>query len=58
MLGNKSQYAAHLRAVEESGRAERLFPHAQTQVIDGVGHMIHFEAPDVLAAAIDRFMRL
>ena len=58
VLGNQSQYVAHLKAVEESRRAERLFPHAETQVIDGVGHMIHFEAPDVLAAAIDRFMRL
>ena len=58
VLGNKSSLASHLKAVEESGRAKRFFPEAETLTVDGAGHMIHFEAPEALASAIDRFMRL
>ncbi|MDJ0918497.1 MAG: alpha/beta hydrolase [Woeseiaceae bacterium] len=58
VIGNKSRFARRLKADQESGGAKRFFPDADTVVVDGAGHMIHFEAPAELASAIDRFMRL
>ncbi|MFO7689201.1 MAG: alpha/beta hydrolase [Cryobacterium sp.] len=37
-------------------RLVTLFPRAQLSVIDGVGHLIHYEKPAVAAAAIARFL--
>lgn len=32
------------------------FPDSHTRIIEACGHMVHFEAPDVLAAAIEDFL--
>lgn len=32
------------------------FPDSRTRIIEACGHMVHFEAPDVLAAAIEDFL--
>lgn len=36
--------------------ADDMFPHARRAVIDDAGHMLHFEAPAVLAATIEQFL--
>ncbi len=36
----------------------RHVPNAQSIVLPDAGHMLHFDAPDALAAEIDRFLRL
>lgn len=36
---------------------QMLFPNAGSLLIDNAGHMIHFEAPEALAAAIDGFLQ-
>ena len=33
------------------------FPDSRTRVIEECGHMVHFEAPEPLAAAIEAFLR-
>jgi pimeloyl-ACP methyl ester carboxylesterase len=35
---------------------EKLFPHASLTVLDGVGHLIHYEVPARAAAAIREFL--
>jgi len=43
---------------EQGGGASALpFPNSQSVTIPAVGHMIHFEAPELLAVEIDRFMQ-
>jgi pimeloyl-ACP methyl ester carboxylesterase len=37
-------------------RLQSLFPHASLTVIDGVGHLIHYEKPAAAAAAITNFL--
>ncbi|HSM30939.1 MAG TPA: alpha/beta hydrolase [Woeseiaceae bacterium] len=32
------------------------FPDSHTRIIEACGHMVHFEAPDILAAAIEDFL--
>jgi pimeloyl-ACP methyl ester carboxylesterase len=32
------------------------FPDSRTRIIDACGHMVHFEAPTILAAAIEEFL--
>ena len=39
------------------GNLDLPFPHRETRVIDDAGHMLHFEAPAALAAAIEEFFR-
>jgi pimeloyl-ACP methyl ester carboxylesterase len=36
--------------------ADDMFPHARRAVIDDAGHMLHFDAPAVLAATIEQFL--
>lgn len=51
IVGSESRLAAHF-GVE----AGAMYPEAQQAMIDKVGHMLHFEAPQALAAAIERFL--
>jgi len=51
IAGEKSAYKGQL-ADFESGRG----PDTESYVISGAGHMIHFEAPDILAAHIEQFL--
>lgn len=37
--------------------AAEMFPGCRTAVIEGAGHMLHFEAPRALAGAIEDFLR-
>lgn len=37
-------------------RVQKLFPRAQIHVIDGVGHLVHYEKPIETAAAIREFL--
>ncbi|MCH7742308.1 MAG: alpha/beta hydrolase [Proteobacteria bacterium] len=47
------QQELHDRDIE---RRRRLFPRAEHQVIKGAGHMIHYDQPDRLNAAIRQFL--
>lgn len=48
---------ARSRFAEQFGSAATLaFPHSESRVIDNAGHMIHFEAPEALAALIEEFL--
>lgn len=44
--------------IEAERALQRLFPDAELVVIPDVGHLIHYETPDVAAAAIRGFLRL
>ncbi len=37
-------------------QAALMFPHSRRVEIDNAGHMLHFEAPAALAAAIESFL--
>ena len=48
---------AQSRLMHDYGAAvDDMFPHAARTVIDDAGHMLHFEAPAALAAAIEDFL--
>jgi len=42
--------------VSAQHRLVALFPHAELEVIEGVGHLIHYEVPAQAAASIARFL--
>lgn len=42
--------------VEQAGAAAEVIPGAWLEVIDGIGHVPQVEAPDLLAALLDRFV--
>lgn len=42
---------------ERAAEVAKTMPHARVQVIDGVGHLIHLEAPDQFNAAVLRFLK-
>ncbi|NNF41212.1 MAG: alpha/beta hydrolase [Woeseiaceae bacterium] len=50
--GGNSEFARAAGAATAS-----LYPHSDSVTIEGAGHMLHFEAPAVLAGAIEAFMR-
>jgi pimeloyl-ACP methyl ester carboxylesterase len=37
---------------------EKLFPHASLTVLPDVGHLIHYEVPDLAAEAIREFLEV
>ena len=43
-------------ATQFGSTADLPFPNSESSTIPAVGHMIHFEAPEALAAQIDRFL--
>jgi len=51
VAGEKSSFREHLTDVASSRS-----PEIPSYVIDGVGHMIHFEAPEILAEQIEQFL--
>jgi len=51
VVGGSSSFADHL-----GGAATHMFPGCEQVAIDGVGHMLHFEAPRALAGAIENFL--
>jgi pimeloyl-ACP methyl ester carboxylesterase len=46
-----------ITSVSAQHRLKGLFPDAQLHVIDGVGHLIHYETPGEAAAQITRFLK-
>ncbi len=57
VIGDKSRFADYVD--EYTGAIKELdVDHGETLVIRDTGHMVHFEAPLELAAAIDRFLHL
>lgn len=40
----------------EQRRLAGVFPHARLETIEGTGHLVHYERPDAVAAAIERFL--
>lgn len=50
--GEKSPFADHVGSI-----TSLPFPNAESAEIAAVGHMIHFEAPDALAALIEPFLK-
>ncbi len=43
--------------IDNEGEVTAMFPAANLRLIDGAGHMPHFEAPAGLAAAIEEFLQ-
>lgn len=57
VVGDKSRFAEYVD--EYTGAIKALgVDHGETRVIHNAGHMVHFEAPIELAAAIDAFLHL
>jgi len=56
LAGALSEFALASDARLETGGLDLPFPVAATQVIENAGHMMHFEAPEALAAAIEAFL--
>lgn len=52
VAGSRTSFAS-----EYSGDADELYPEAARLTLDDAGHMLHFEAPGALAAAIEDFFR-
>jgi len=51
IAGEKSSFRSQLADLASSQETE-----TESHLIEGVGHMIHFEAPEVLAAQIEQFL--
>lgn len=43
--------------INKQHELSRIFPNAQIEVIKGVGHLTHYETPDIVADAIVKFTR-
>lgn len=43
--------------INKQHELSRIFPNAQIEVIKGVGHLTHYETPDSVADAIEKFTR-
>jgi len=52
VIGGNSRFAQDFQVTTDG----RMFARNQTVVIDGAGHMLHFEVPGPLAAAIEEFL--
>ena len=52
VIGGNSRFAQDFPVTTDG----RMFARNQTVVIDGAGHMLHFEVPGPLAAAIEEFL--
>lgn len=52
IYGDQSSFAGPME-----GPRSLPFPDAQSSCIVGSGHMIHFEAPQILAEQIERFLQ-
>lgn len=40
----------------EQRRLAEVFPHARLETVDGTGHLVHYERPDAVAAAVHRLL--
>lgn len=56
MLGEQSEYRTHMGSWGTAGYLEAVFPHLTLVTLDGVGHMMHHEAPDAVARHIEQFV--
>jgi len=56
VLGEESDFTAAAQSWIDPDESIHPFRGAPTARIPGAGHMVHFEAPDALAAAIGRFL--
>lgn len=45
-----------ITAPAEQERLATVFPDARLEMIDGTGHLVHYEKPDAVAALIERFL--
>jgi pimeloyl-ACP methyl ester carboxylesterase len=52
IAGDRSPFATQFGKIDELP-----FPNSHTATLPGVGHMIHFEAPDRLALEIEQFLK-
>jgi pimeloyl-ACP methyl ester carboxylesterase len=46
----------HITPVSAQRRVQFLFPNAELHVVDGVGHLMHYEKPVEVAALIRKFL--
>ncbi len=56
VAGEMSEFRTALDRRLDVGNQDLPFPGATTELIGGAGHMMHFEAPQELAAAIEAFL--
>lgn len=56
VLGEDSVFVSGAKSWIDAGDLSESFPDAQTVNIAHAGHMVHFDAPDALANAIERFL--
>ena len=45
-----------ITALPAQRKLQKLFPNARLAVIEGVGHLIHYEKPREAAVAIEEFL--
>jgi pimeloyl-ACP methyl ester carboxylesterase len=57
VTGKDSEFVAAAKSWLDADQGQRLFPGAESTVIAGAGHMVHFEQPALLAVAIEAFLR-
>jgi pimeloyl-ACP methyl ester carboxylesterase len=57
VTGEDSDFYNDAKSWLDGEQGADLYPSATTVVIPGAGHMVHFEQPARLAAAIERFLR-
>ena len=58
VVGDRSPYMDWLGGDDGEPHVDLGVVNAETLVLKDIGHMLHFEAPEQVAEAIDRFLRL
>jgi len=56
VTGEESEFFTAAKAWLDADQGEVLYAGAETRVIPGAGHMVHFEQPERLAALIEAFL--
>jgi len=57
VVGEETALREGVRSWTEPDPSERPFRNAPIHSIPAAGHMVHFEAPEALAATIEEFLR-
>ena len=56
LLAEHSEYLGGVAAEVQEERVARLYRDVRVRMIPGVGHMLHYERPDLVASEIERFL--
>ena len=56
LLAEHSEYLGGVAAEVQQERVAQLYRDVRVRMIPGVGHMLHYERPDLVASEIERFL--